>query len=76
MSEAPVTPTRDQLQAAYTKLAAEVGHLYFTLEGAKAHVAALEAQLTSAKEQRAALQKTYEAASETVPAATPATDPA
>lgn len=55
-------PTRDQIQAAYTKLAAETGDLYFALDNAKVNLAALEARMASLKEQRAALQRSYEAA--------------
>lgn len=56
------TPSRDQIKAVYTKLAAETGDLYFILENARAHVASLEARMASLKEQRAALQKAFDGA--------------
>lgn len=60
MSE--VTPSREQVQVAYAKLAAEVGDLYFALDNARATVTALEARMEGLKEQRSALQKAYESA--------------
>lgn len=58
--------TRADIEAAYSKLAAEVGDLYFTIETQEAQLEALKDKMLDLKQRRAALQKAYQEAPEPV----------